>query len=571
MYPIKYILLMNLVAKVASSTEGGKNFNGGAHEVQRLNLPTVGGAVEDTRVMIAEGENGLLLSNFNAARNAVGRKKEWTSVRVVEDKSDQIRRKTVTARRKLGDRHEKSPIDGDAEDDLSTVPEITEKPSQVPSASPTRIPSTSPSELPTSAPTLHPSTAPSTSPSAVPSTAPSAAPTLAPSMMPSNAPSSQPTGRPSEKPSAVPTFSPSFMPSDGPSVSPSDQPSPSPSAAQSDEPSSQPTEQPTTTPSTELSVSPSPWPSLAPTDGPSSQPSAEGSDSPSSQPSAAPSVSTSSTPSQTPSTSPSSRPSEQPSKDPSSIATEKCTLEPNGSFGDVTSSSEEVLVAYDYEVETNTAVTSDMIPTVERAINDVLLPVLFSDSCSDDNNVRRALLEQGMGVVGLRGVRRLQTQMVALSPNPPDEIQGDTCSNEGKIEAGNSCFVVSGRLSVYTIRFGIEEEEDMSAVLSAIRLGMEEGILADAHPSIARLFFVERNNTVPKVVNPNESRFVDIQAGGGNPFPWAIAGSLVSLVIVGTVVAWSKMRRKQHDLDEDIGEEEDAVETGSLSQANSFE
>uniref|UniRef100_A0A7R9WMT4 Uncharacterized protein n=1 Tax=Pseudictyota dubia TaxID=2749911 RepID=A0A7R9WMT4_9STRA len=280
---------------------------------------------------------------------------------------------------------------------------------------------------------------------------------------------------------------------------------------------------------------------------PSSQPSEQ----PSQYPSTAPSMAPSSEPSSTPSDMPSGSPSFQPSSSP----TGQCRLQPDGSFGDITGSPEEVY--YDYEVETNTAaVQNDLIPAVEKAINDVLLPVLFSDLCSDGENARRTLLDRKVATTGLRGVRRLEAQMVALSPNPPDMLQtADVCANEDKIGPGNSCSVVRGRLSIYGV---FTTEGDLSrtraAVTDAIRLGMEGDALVASHPSIVRLFFVQRNTTIPQMENPNQVQSVDVRADGGGAFPWVIAASIVSLVIVGSVLGWRKLRKNQEvDEDEDEG------------------
>jgi len=134
-------------------------------------------------------------------------------------------------------------------------------------------------------------------------------------------------------------------------------------------------------------------------------------------------------------------------------------------------------------------------------------------------------------------------------------LTADVCANEDKIGPGNSCSVVRGRLSIYGV---FTTEGDLSrtkaAVTDAIRLGMEADTLVSSHPSIVRLFFVQRNSTIPQIENPNQVRSVDVRADGGGAFPWVIAASIVSLVIVGSVLGWRKLRKNQEvDEDEDEG------------------
>lgn len=221
-------------------------------------------------------------------------------------------------------------------------------------------------------------------------------------------------------------------------------------------------------------------------------------------------------------------------------------------------STENIVVDYDYEIETNTAVQSDMIPAVERAINDVLLAVLFSELCGGEDDLgRRTLLEGGATeVMSLRGIRKLQTTAVAaLSPSPPDLVQtGDTCLNDDKIKAGSSCSVVSGRLSIYG-NFSASEDASRAArtaVADTIQRGMENDELVSAHPSIVRLFFVPRNSSFP-LGDTSEVRFVDVRAdGGGGSFPLIIAASIASLAIFGIAVGWNKSLRGNEDEQEEV-------------------
>jgi len=449
----------------------------------------------------------------------------------------------------------------------SSIPTLD--PSQTPSTSPSSVPSSGPSGVPSVVPSKEPSSAPSDTPSTSPTKMPSEEPSGEPSVSPSDRPSTFPSAEPSQSPSVAPSKSPSSVPSDTPSSEPTEQPSPAPStdpsALPSSQPSSQPTDYPSSQPSAVPSVSPSALPTMAPSVVPSSTPSKTPSAAPSSQPTEQPSQYPSPAPSMTPSLLPSSAPSDMPSGSPSfqpsSIPTEKCPLQADGSFGTITGSSEEVLVDYDYEVETTATEQSNLVPAVERAINNALLPLLFSDLCSDDENTRRMLLEEGIRLDGQSGIRRLQTEIVALSPNPLDSIQtGDICLNEGSIGPGNSCSVIRGRLSLY----GVFPTQDSIArsraeVISAIRLGMEDDAFVSVHPSIVRLFFVERNTTIPQIESPNQVRSVEIRADSDGPFPWVVAASVASLVIFGTVVGWRKLRRNKENADDGDSAEKDST------------
>jgi len=440
-------------------------------------------------------------------------------------------------------------------------------PSSPPSSAPTNMPSTYPTNIPSPQPSRFPSATPSTSPSSTPSIAPTVSPSTAPSAEPSYVPTSLPSVVPSASPSAVPTSSPSdessgspsALPSLVPSVHPSEPPSYKPSAM----PSFQPTEQlstmpsmvPTSFPSYTPSISPSPAPSQLPSVGPSIAmsyiPSIMPTNKPSSQPTHEPSLDPSRAPSMAPtfisSFSPSAAPSGEPFLQPSSTPTNECYLNSDGSFGNVSGAPESIVIDYDYEVEVNTTVQSNMIPAVETAINDALLPVLFNDLCKNENDTRRALQEDGEQLVALHGIRRLQAQVAGLSPNPLDSIQtGEPCLNVAKIKSGNSCIVVRGGLSIYG--FFTSEDDNIQtsdAVTNAVQAGMEGGAFASAHPSIVRLFLVQRSISTPLSDTEAEVRSADIRADSRGAFPWVIISCISTVFVLGVIYGWNKFSKKK--------------------------
>jgi hypothetical protein len=105
-------------------------------------------------------------------------------------------------------------------------------------------------------------------------------------------------------------------------------------------------------------------------------------------------------PSDAPSAEPSFTPSGAPSSVPS-ISPSKADCESNdGSFG--TFPSEDAIIGFSYEVEVDSIMDADtiqltIIPSLENAIVDSILPALFKDQC--DHSSRRLRLQRRLSAV----------------------------------------------------------------------------------------------------------------------------------------------------------------------------
>ena len=109
---------------------------------------------------------------------------------------------------------------------------------------------------------------------------------------------------------------------------------------------------------------------------------------------------------------------------PSQELIEGCRTKLDGTFG-VTSSARALFLNYNYEVELSVDMDPEevqnlVIPSVENAINDGLLPLIFP-SCGDGER-RRQLVHEGRE--RLRGLRRLE-EVLGVSTRPMDLIQVD--------------------------------------------------------------------------------------------------------------------------------------------------
>eukprot|EP00980_Cylindrotheca_fusiformis_P008180 scaffold1734_cov196-Cylindrotheca_fusiformis.AAC.2 len=291
-------------------------------------------------------------------------------------------------------------------------------------------------------------------------------------------------------------------------------------------PSFIPTEYPTKAPSESPSAVPSPIPSTAPTLSPSSAPSNLPSRQPTNDPSSSPSISPSFTPSDGPSPAPSSSPSEEPSASPTRADCESM----DGSFGSFPS--EDAIVEFSYEVEVDSlmdanAIQENIIPPLENAIVDIILPAVFKDQC--DHSSRRLRLQ-----------RRL-SEIKGISKYPEDIIYEDyACRSTAE---GNSCVVVSGELTIFAEDQGTLST-DTETVKKAIEVAMESGALSDTQEDVVRVTYVE--------VDPEPNPANETPGGNddGNkpiaisPVPFIIGGALLLALLVG--IAYRQQKKNSN-------------------------
>lgn len=325
--------------------------------------------------------------------------------------------------------------------------------------------------------------------------------TPSPSRRLTPSPSKRPTPQPTRSPTPMPTARPVAPPSPTPSRSPTRQPSPEkfPTTAK---PASYPTARPQRAP-TGQPVSIAPPLQTLPPDNFSSSPVAH-----------SPGSSTTRSPTTGEGTSTS------------------CTSNGN-SFG--SADGDPRFLVYGYQIETNPniivgSLADDVLPPLEQAFVDFLLPQLFPQTCPELDTLPS---RRGLRVVG-----------VTATPN--DEPRPEIACR-GTVATGNTCVFVRGSLLVFV------DENEIASVLERqvrhrLKLGMDNGVFLTSHPSIRRLTYVETDaNGLPIVVSDDSnqnSTDTDVQIEDDSVdsdndlvFPIIMAAAACIVIALGAVTA----------------------------------
>jgi len=181
------------------------------------------------------------------------------------------------------------------------------------------------------------------------------------------------------------------------------------------------------------------------------------------------------------------------------------------------------------------AVQDNVLPSLENGIVDSILSSLFDAACGHSLANRR-----------LRVQRRL-TEVKGISKYPEDLIYDDyACAGAAE---GNSCYVVSGELTIFA-----DDETTLSAesenIKTVIENEMSAGSLNDSQEDIVRVSYVEidpqANSVVdaPKV-NDDDNRVLTI-----SPVPFIIGGAVLLAVMVG-VAYRQHQKRSNSDVEGD--------------------
>jgi hypothetical protein len=143
-----------------------------------------------------------------------------------------------------------------------------------------------------------------------------------------------------------------------------------------------------------------------------------------------------------------------------------------------------LFLEYGYEIETDPAtiqgtLANVVLPPLEVAFNNFLLPELFPEICA----------------VG----RRRRLRLVGLSTGPVDEPRSELAC-VGNVAPSNDCTFVSGSLILF-----VDENEQVSVFeergRERLKLGMDNDAFLSAHPSIKRVSFVEPNDPPEPTTN----------------------------------------------------------------------
>lgn len=192
---------------------------------------------------------------------------------------------------------------------------------------------------------------------------------------------------------------------------------------------------------------------------------------------------------------------------PSIVPSElKCATDENGFYG--TESAHTVSVSFTYELEfSDSSGLDEVLPSLERAFADALLPVFFSSG--DCAQVGVAVHDNASLVLG-------------VSTKPDDTVLDDVICNA--TTANNTCEILSGELFIFVADSGMESSIE-DAAITTLKSGSENDDFLDAHVAINRVTFVDLETEGPIIGDPDPITGAPL---GGDP-------RLVTFVIVGIV------------------------------------
>lgn len=224
-----------------------------------------------------------------------------------------------------------------------------------------------------------------------------------------------------------------------------------------------------------------------------------------------------------------SAPSASPVKPPSDEGSNCRTT--NGDYGDL--SGEPLIVNWNYAVSLTGNVsesdfTSSLLPQLETAMNNALLPSLFE--CPQRERQ-------------LRESRRLMSSVVGVSAKPTDTIEGDVpCS-------GSNCHGLLGMLTLFLDGTVRRDLQDTSSHIVAVRTAMKENMDAGKFNSdfgpILTVTWVDNDDESglenPGTTTPSET---PPSSGANNYLIAWIAGSIGAAVLIVAAILYSKRRRE---------------------------
>lgn len=207
-------------------------------------------------------------------------------------------------------------------------------------------------------------------------------------------------------------------------------------------------------------------------------------------------------------------------------------------------------VPFVYEVETNVdysaeEMNSDVLPKIEQAIGDGLLPILF-DECAPDNAIPASNAPTDGSIMG-------------ITTAPPDLAIADSTAScsVAKTQPGNDCTVIEGILTIYVPQMGnngTKQDNDalIMATQDAVREVMDSGVLDDGvvDDSIDCVTYGRDGRYKEPVVMLGTDKSNPDESGGGFPAVIAMAGSVVVIAAVLAIVG-AKLRNRKDDDDEE--------------------
>jgi len=203
-----------------------------------------------------------------------------------------------------------------------------------------------------------------------------------------------------------------------------------------------------------------------------------------------------------------------------------------GVFG--SNSGNQLTIGYGYELETDpitlSTLTNQVIPALEIAFNNFLLPDLFPGICAQVAAGRRRLAVQGISTV--------QADLPQF---------GIPCQTP-KAESENDCFYMRGRLMIFTDEIGTRQQY-IDTVRNGLELGMTSGAFNDAQENVVKVTYVEADSNGMPVDDrptvspgrgtsaPDPDRVIDEAADDDRDLllPLLLVAGAVLIVVTGVV------------------------------------
>jgi hypothetical protein len=212
------------------------------------------------------------------------------------------------------------------------------------------------------------------------------------------------------------------------------------------------------------------------------------------------------------------------------LASAECATEENKLFG--SSDGDRNILEYAYELETNPnlilgSLSSDVLPELEVAFNDYLLPILFPETCAVSKSSSTSTNRLG------QQQRNLQLMGLSAAPNDVPEPQ-IPCQRQ--VESGNTCFFIQGSLILY-LKGNMDVHDLDQLVRDSLEEGMRKDVFLQAHPSIVRVTYVDTNSLIEGDINGSSDELERGQESDNNlVLPIVLASTACVMVAVGVAV-----------------------------------
>jgi hypothetical protein len=123
----------------------------------------------------------------------------------------------------------------------------------------------------------------------------------------------------------------------------------------------------------------------------------------------------------------------------------------------------------EYKTPTESAIPMTLIPAIETAFGEALLPILFASQCATTGAIDLA---------------------TGLSISPKDKIvSGTLCKNQKDKE--NLCLVYAGKMTVYYEAATLNNTKSVkTTLLNELKAGMTKGDFLSAHDGLERIGYI---------------------------------------------------------------------------------